>query len=195
MEEHRTWPWRNTATEGFSTSPAQCLFSRRTSIWIMMLPAKRDILRPEVPGKAVEELRRAKEAQKSRYNRNAHDLPPLRQSEKVWVQTIPGRSQWTKGRELLAGKQTRAREYLVEVNGQYIRRNRRHIKKNFSQEGEDDVEFDDYETKEDEGEHTEPSLKENIEPQPNIPITKGIPHHGQRTRSGRTVYNQFVLES
>ena len=57
-----------------------------------MLPAKRDILRPEVPGKAVEELRRAKEAQKSRYNRNAHDLPPLRQSEKVWVQTVEGHS-------------------------------------------------------------------------------------------------------
>ena len=30
-------------------------------------------LRPEVPGKAVKELRRVKEAQKSRYNRNAHD--------------------------------------------------------------------------------------------------------------------------
>ena len=104
-------------------------------------------LRPEVPGKAVEELRRVKEAQKNRYNRHAHDLPPLRQSEKVWVQTIPGRSQWTKG---VVRKQTRAREYLVEVNGQYLRRNRRHIKKNFSQEGEDDVEYDDYETEEEE---------------------------------------------
>ena len=50
--------WRNTVTEGFSTSPAQRRFSRRTSIG--MLPVKRDLLRPEVPGKAVEELRRVK---------------------------------------------------------------------------------------------------------------------------------------
>ena len=83
----------------------------------------------------------------------------------------------------------------MDVNGQYLRRNRRHIKKNFSQEGEDDVEYYDYETEEEEGEHTEPSLKENIETQPNNPITTGMPLHGQRTRSGRTFIIQIVLES
>ena len=87
--------WRNTVTEGFSTSPAQHLFGRRTNIGT--LPVKRDLLRPEVPENAVEQLRRVKESQRNRYNRSVHDLPPLRQEEKVWVQTIPGRLQWTKG--------------------------------------------------------------------------------------------------
>ena len=84
--------WRNTATTGFSTSPVQRLFGRRTNIGT--LPVRRDLLNPEIPQNAVEEfkLKGQKNSKKTRYNKNAHDLVPLSSNDQVWVQTVPGRS-------------------------------------------------------------------------------------------------------
>ena len=115
--------WRNTATTGFSTSPVQRLFGCRTNIGT--LPVRRDLLNPETPQNAVEEFKRAKEQQKTRYNKNAHDVVPLSSNEQVWVQTVPGRSHWTKGKII---HQTRDQEYLVEVDGQRLTRNRQYVR-------------------------------------------------------------------
>ena len=191
--------WRNTATTGFSTSPVQRLFGRRTNIGT--LPVRRDLLNPEIPQNAVEEFKRTKEQQKTRYNKNAHDLVPLSSNEQVWVQTVPGRSHWTKCKII---RQTRDREYLVEVDGQRLRRNRRYVQKDMSFGYDDDsVSQEEEKTVKQQGEHVfeenervradgQESGLEVEHPEVTVrqqPKVTGIPESGYRTASGRTVRN------
>ena len=191
---------------GFSTSPVpERLFGRRTNIGTF--PIRRDLLNPEVPQKAVEDFKRTNEQQKTRYNKTSHDLVPLSSNEQVWVQTVPGRSHWTKGKTI---RQTRHREYLVEAEGQRLRRSRRYVKKNMSFRYEDDsISQEEEETVEQQGEHV---LEENegaradgqkesgleaerpkvtVRQQPKV---TGMPESGYRTASGRTIRNPVRFE-
>lgn len=86
-----TDPWlaildyRNTPTEGLSSSPEQRLMSRRTR---KTLPCKSSLLKPRIVVDVMKERQNMKAKHASYYNRNAHDLPELREVDAVWVQPL-----------------------------------------------------------------------------------------------------------
>ena len=80
-----TDPWlallafRNTPTQGYSTSPAQRLMGRRTRT---TLPTHVSLLEPEFSVK-IEEAERNREKQKASFDRCAKDLPVLKEGDTV----------------------------------------------------------------------------------------------------------------
>ena len=87
---------RNTPQEGFGTSPAQRLLSRRTKT---NLPTSSNLLKPSVAEDTLEKDKQRKLKQKCYYDRSANDLPdlqkddvvrmqPFRLNEKTWRKAI-----------------------------------------------------------------------------------------------------------
>lgn len=144
--------FRNTPTEGMSSSPAQRLMSRRTKT---RLPTTRVLLKPHVQKSALKEIQRSKEKQCDYYNRNAKDLSELEQRQRVWLAPKPNdRSKtWTKG---TVNKKVNIRSYEVFTDeGQTLRRNRRDIRIRKCRNGQfenvrpNDVNIDEYVTEPD----------------------------------------------
>lgn len=116
--------WRNTPTEGLSSSPAQRLLSRRTRTF---LPSHASLLKPEVM-QGVLPLKRAKGmVSKQHYDRHAHDMPPIIQGDTVRVLLRPNEpaGTWSLG---ICIDQLSDRSYEVLVRDKVYRRNRRHIR-------------------------------------------------------------------
>ncbi|KAL5510796.1 hypothetical protein EMCRGX_G006398 [Ephydatia muelleri] len=111
--------WRNTPTIGMGSSPNQRLFSRRTRGAVITSTAK---LQPELQ-QNVWEKKTVKQRQMlaNQQGRNAV-LPPLRIGQPVLVQDmLAQKTQWNRGRCV---SQLSPRSYMVEVEGQLLRRNR-----------------------------------------------------------------------
>ena len=88
--------YRNTPTEGTTTSPAQRLFNRRTKT---RLPTSRSLLLPVVPGNIMAAKRKKLVRQGKYYNRSAKNLRPLEEGEQVRVQPLqPHQKEWTRAR-------------------------------------------------------------------------------------------------
>lgn len=85
--------YRNTPTEGSSSSPSQVLFGRRTR---SLLPCVQKFLKTPSTNEARERLTRDKHKQAVYYNRSARERPPLETGDTVRFQTQEG-SEWQKG--------------------------------------------------------------------------------------------------
>ena len=115
---------RNTPQEGFGTSPAQRLFSRRTKT---NLPTSSNLLKPSVAEDTLEKDKLRKLKQKFYYDGSANDLPNLQKNDVVRMQPFRlNEKTWRKAKVL---KPLGRRSYVVESNGQLYIRNRRHLKR------------------------------------------------------------------
>jgi len=114
---------RNTPQEGFSTSPAKRLLSRRTKT---NLPTSSNLLKPSVAENTLEKDKLKKLKQKFYYDRSANDLQDLQKDDVVRMQLFRlNEKTWRKAKVL---KPLGRRSYVVESNGQLYIRNRRHQK-------------------------------------------------------------------
>lgn len=119
--------YRNTPTQGTTTSPAQRLMSRRTKT---LLPTTQSLLLPRTINLEVEkkELRQRQQAQAKYYNRSAKDLPSLSEGDVVRMKPFKlGDNSWRKAK---VTARLDERSYTVETdNGAVYRRNRQHLRK------------------------------------------------------------------
>ena len=114
---------RNTPQEGFGTSPAQRLLSRRRK---SNLPTSSNLLKPNVAKGTLEKDKLRKLKQKFYYERSAEDLPDLQNDDVVQMQPFGlNEKTWKKAKVV---KPLGKRSYVVESSGQLYIRNRRHLK-------------------------------------------------------------------
>ena len=119
--------FRNTPRDSTLGSPAQRLMSRRTRT---TLPIDEKLLFPQTLRNDVvhDRLKEKRMQQKRYYDTTAKPLKPLSAGDVVRVQTDKGYDR--KGTVVQTPEQTSApKSYIVNVNGNMIRRNRRHILK------------------------------------------------------------------
>ena len=113
--------FRNTVREGYSASPAQLLFSRRCRT---SLPMQRTMLKPQLVVDVSRERKAMKDAQRLQYNKSSHQLAPIAPGSSIRMK-LPNQDTWTLGE---CTKKLAKRSYLVTVNGQTYRRNRRALR-------------------------------------------------------------------
>ena len=116
--------WRNTPTEGMGSSPAQCLFSRRTKT---SLPAASRLLEPEPVKQVRDKLYERKEIQAKYFNKGSKELPSLQEGEIVRIKpkAHDHAKRWVKAQ---VEKQVDVRFYAVRTeDGRQYRRNRKHL--------------------------------------------------------------------
>lgn len=114
--------WRNTPSEGFSTSPVQRLMGRRTRT---LLPTAAVLLRPNSDIKTTaSNLAARKRLQCKQYNRGIKNLAPLKAGDSIRMK-LPGEKKWSLGH---CTRPLARRSYEVEVEGRRFRRNRRQLR-------------------------------------------------------------------
>ena len=114
--------WRNTPSEGFSTSPVQRLMGRRTRT---LLPTAEVLLRPNSDIKTTtSNLAARKRLQCRQYNRGIKNLAPLKAGDAIRMK-LPGEKKWSLGH---CTRPLGRRSYEVEVEGRHFRRNRRQLR-------------------------------------------------------------------
>ena len=79
--------WRNTPSEGMSSSPVQRMFGHRTRT---LLPTTSYRLKPKVQEDVKDKLLKQKSKQAKYYNQNTKELQPLQTGEVVRVAPKPG---------------------------------------------------------------------------------------------------------
>ena len=117
---------RNTPSQGFLSSPAQRLMSRRTKT---LLPTASVLLRPEVVDARHTErdMRRSQNKQATYYNKRASDRQVLEEGDTVRLQPFRlGRRDWSRGTIV---KRLDERSYVVDTPTGVLRRNRQHLRK------------------------------------------------------------------
>ena len=113
--------WRNTPSEGMSTSPAQRLMGRRCKT---LLPTAGTLLKPRYDTDAdTRALAGRKRRQSFYYNQHARPLTPIDEGATVRMR-LPGEKTWTPG---TCTEQVNPRSYRVKVGGTVYRRNRRQL--------------------------------------------------------------------
>ena len=86
--------WRNTPSEGFSTSPAQRLMGRRTRT---LLPTAETLLQPNSDlTTTASNLAARKRLQCKQYNRGTKNLAPLKAGDSIRMKK-PGEQKWSLG--------------------------------------------------------------------------------------------------
>ena len=116
---------RNTPSQGFLSSPAQRLMSRRTKT---LLPTASALLRPEVVDARHTErdMKRGQTQQATYYNKRASDRQVLEEGDTVRLQPFRlGRNDWSRGTVV---KRLDEISYVVDTPTGVLRRNR-HLKK------------------------------------------------------------------
>ena len=116
--------WRNTPTEDMGSSPAQCLFSRRTKT---SLPTATRLLEPEPVKQVRDKLYERKEIQAKYFNKGSKELPSLQEGEIVRMKpkAHDHAKTWVKAQ---VEKQVDVRSYAVRTeDGRQYRRNRKHL--------------------------------------------------------------------
>ena len=117
---------RNTPSQGFLSSPAQRLMSRRTKT---LLPTASALLRPEVVDARHTErdMKRSQTQQATYYNKRASDRQVLEEGDTVRLQPFRlGRKDWSRGTVV---KRLDERSYVVDTPTGVLRRNRQHLRK------------------------------------------------------------------
>ena len=113
--------WRNTPSEGMSTSPAQRLMGRRCKT---LLPTAGTLLKPRYDTDAdTRALAGRKRRQSFYYNQHARSLTPIDEGATVRMR-LPGEKTWTPG---TCTEQVNPQSYRVKVGGTVYRRNRRQL--------------------------------------------------------------------
>ena len=110
--------------EGYGTSPAQLLMSRRTKT---KLPISEHLLRPRVVDNVAEKIQKRQSNQRKHYDKGAQDLSPLQKGDVIRMQPFElGQKKWTKAQVM---KQVGPRSYEVQSEGNTYVQNRKHIRK------------------------------------------------------------------
>lgn len=114
--------YRNTPTQGMQSSPVQRLMSRRTKT---LVPIATNLLYPKVAEGVTTKIQLKRQKAKSHYDRNVKVLPDLEIGQEVRVAPNQRGKPWEVGncKEKLSD-----RSYLVESNGELLRRNRQLLK-------------------------------------------------------------------
>eukprot|EP00731_Ephydatia_muelleri_P000916 Em0001g916a len=127
--------WRNTPTIGMGSSPAQRLLSRRTRGAVPIASSK---LHPEVQTHVLEkkEQKQHKMLQSSG-GAKRRALPPLVTGKPILAQDMRAfKTQWKRG---TCVSQLSDRSYIVDIEGQLVRRNRRFLKQSENPPGEGEL--------------------------------------------------------
>eukprot|EP00731_Ephydatia_muelleri_P024692 Em0016g963a len=127
--------WRNTPTIGMGSSPAQRLLSRRTRGAVPIASSK---LHPEVQTHVLEkkEQKQHKMLQSSG-GAKRRALPPLETGKPILAQDMRAfKTQWKRG---TCVSQLSDRSYIVDIEGQLVRRNRRFLKQSENPPGEGEL--------------------------------------------------------
>ncbi|BET02330.1 Reverse transcriptase (RNA-dependent DNA polymerase) [Nesidiocoris tenuis] len=114
--------WRNTPTEGMSSSPVQRLMSRRTRTRI---PTSDKLLIPEVVPEVQDMITNKRRRSKYHYDKTAKPLPRLEIGQNVLVRSTD-RKTWTRGE--IESAQGHGASYNVNVDGKTFRRDRTWLK-------------------------------------------------------------------
>ena len=110
--------YRNTPTEGMKSTPIERLTGKHTR---SVLP-QRASHGTESDG---EDRSRRQRAIQSNYDKGAKDLPLLKTGTPVLVQDFTSRkNKWKEGKVI---DQLSSRSYTVEIGGEFLRRNRKHL--------------------------------------------------------------------
>ena len=116
--------FRNTPTQGFESSPVQCLMNRRTKT---LLPIKESLLKPKIEETNIhKEFEHAKQRQAYYYNQGAKELSSLKEGDIVRIEPNKHEQAWKKG---LVKQQINTSSYEVDIEEKTFRRNRRHLHK------------------------------------------------------------------
>ena len=110
-------------TQGFDSSPAERLFSRRTRT---ILPPKPSALQAKVQEATASKLCHSQEVQAKAYNRGSKELRDLKVGDIV---TIKLRAKWQEATVIRPSKKS-GRSYVVrtKATGKFYRRNRRDLR-------------------------------------------------------------------
>ena len=111
--------WRNTPSEGMSTSPAQRLMGRRCKTF---LPTAGTLLKPQYDAD-TRALAYRKRRQSFYYNQHTRPLTPIDEGATVRMR-LPGEKTWTPG---TCTDQVNPRSYRVKIGDTVDRRNRRQL--------------------------------------------------------------------
>ena len=116
--------FRNTPTEGYSSSPAQRMLNRRTRT---LLPMSSKLFQPEVPT-GVQQSQKVNQAKQAfYYDKTAKGLKPLRDGDVVRVRPKETDKKFVKAK---VEKQVDIRSYQVKTeDGRMYRRNRKDLHK------------------------------------------------------------------
>ena len=111
---------RNIPSSSALGSPAQRLMGRRLRTTV---PIHGDLLVPKLISNVTETLQHNRDVVKRCYDKHAKPLRPLQPKEKVRVQTTTGHNVLG----TIVKPSIHPRSYVVNINGNHYRRNRRHI--------------------------------------------------------------------
>jgi len=118
--------WRNTPTSQIDSSPVQRLMQRRTRATV---PQAVNLLKPALHDGNQTVIKKAEKQRQSQryYNRGACDLRPIQKGTPVFVQSLKKYQQvkWSPGTIV---DKCSDRSYVVDVEGQLLRRNRRYLR-------------------------------------------------------------------
>ncbi len=113
--------WRNTPSEGMTTSPAQRFLGRRCRT---RLPMTGSLLKPKYPTtQDAHDINKQKAKQREYYDRQGKSLKPLRNGSAVRMK-LPGQDKWTPA---VCSGLVGPRRYQVETERGIFERNRKHI--------------------------------------------------------------------
>ena len=116
--------FRNTPTEGYTTSPAQRMLNRRTRT---LLPMSNRLLKPEIPTGVYKSQKANQAKQAFYYDKTAKDLKPLSDGDVVRVKPQDTDKKFIKAK---VEKQVDIRSYRVKTeDGREFRRNRKDLHK------------------------------------------------------------------
>ena len=123
MEATSSWHCRALGTlyVRYSASPAQLLFSRRCRT---SLPMQRTMLKPQFVVDVPRDRKAMKAAQRRQYNKSSHQLAPIAPGSSIRKKLL-NQDSWTLGE---CTNKLAKRSYLVIVNGQMYRCNRRALR-------------------------------------------------------------------
>ena len=115
--------YRNTPTEGMTSSPIQRMIARRTRT---QLPIASQLLAtmPESTEKVQRQIRDRQKRQSRYYNRHAHQLPDLLQGNVVRMRPSRGH-RWERA---IVMRKVGPRSYEVQTESGTYRRNRQHLR-------------------------------------------------------------------
>ena len=116
--------WRNTPTVSMGSSPVQRLLSRRTR---HSLPLSKPLLKPHVIENVPQMLKDKRAKSKTQYDENAEELPNLISGQSIRMKPSPGdySKKWRYG---TCVSEVGTRSYVVDVDGNQYRRNRRDLR-------------------------------------------------------------------
>ena len=171
--------YRNTPSEGMDSSPAQRLMSRRTRT---TLPIATHLLSPEVQAEVEAKLAHKRRRSKKYYDTGSKELPELEIGQPVRMQSEGGK--WRRG---ICNAKVAPRSYVLEVDGDLYRRNRRHIRPDSTSTVQTQEDTEVSKGMEQESPESSPSLEKCcLPPVQEVPESANLENHRTPVKAGAT---------